>query len=70
MIQQIIAYFNQYYVKTEIFPKIISKKISIASRTREDSDYDDEYIADASQTQYQIESAKYIIKLLEEYLQK
>lgn len=68
--KDVIAYFNQYYVKTEIFPKIISKKISIASRTREDSDYDDEYIADASQTQSQIESAQYIIKLVEEYLQK
>ena len=26
--KDVLAYFNQYYVKTEKFPKIISKKIS------------------------------------------
>ncbi|MBR1735105.1 MAG: hypothetical protein IJ730_06660, partial [Alphaproteobacteria bacterium] len=35
---------NQYYIKTEIFPKIMSKKISQARKIREDSDYDDEHV--------------------------
>ena len=68
--KDVIGYFNQHYVKTEIFPKMISKKISQASKVREDSDYDDEYIADAEKTKIQIDTAKEVIELVEKYLEK
>ena len=32
------AYFNKNYVNTEIFPKTMGRKISIATTMREDSD--------------------------------
>ena len=66
--KDVLAYFNQYYVKTEKFPKIISKKISLASKVREDSDYDDEFIPTDQETKIQIDTARELIDLVEKYL--
>lgn len=41
--KDVLAYFNKNYVKTEIFPRQLGRKIIIASKVREDSDYDEEY---------------------------
>lgn len=41
--KDVLAYFNKNYVKTEIFPRQIGRRIVLASKVREDSDYDDEY---------------------------
>ena len=67
--KDVIGYFNHHYVKTEIFPKIISKKIGQASKVREDSDYDDEYIPDAEKTKIQIDTASEVIELVEKYIE-
>lgn len=66
----VLAYFNHYYIKTEIFPKIMSSKINQAKEVREDSDYDDEFEPTDEQTKMQIETARELIKLVEEYLNK
>ncbi len=66
--KDVLAYFNQYYIKTEKFPRMISKKISQASKVREDSDYDDEFIPTDEETKLQIDTAKELIKLVEKYL--
>ena len=66
--KDVLAYFNQHYIKTEIFPKIISKKISQASKVREDSDYDDEFEPSAEETSMQIDTARELINLVEKYL--
>ena len=66
--KDVLAYFNQQYIKTEIFPKMISKKISQASKVREDSDYDDEFVPTDEETKMQIDTAKELIDLVEEYL--
>ena len=66
--KDVLAYFNQYYIKTDIFPKMISKKISQASKVREDSDYDDEFVPTAEETKKQIDTAKELIELVEKYL--
>ena len=34
--KDVLAYFNQYYIKTEKFPKMISKKISQANKNSVD----------------------------------
>ena len=68
--KDVLAYFNQHYIKNEIFPKMISKKISQASKVREDSDYDDEFIPTDEETKMQIDTAKELIKLVETYLDK
>lgn len=68
--KDVLAYFNQYYVKTEKFPKIMSKKITQARKIREDSDYDDEFEPTDEQTKMQLDTAEELIKLVEEYLEK
>ena len=68
--KSVIAYFNQHYISTEIFPKEMGKKIVEASKTREDSDYDDEFIVKAKDTKEQIKTAKELIKLVEKYIDK
>ena len=62
------AYFNKNYVNTEIFPKSMGRRISKASQVREDSDYDDEFIVKAENTQEQIDTAKEMIQLVELYI--
>ena len=66
--KDVIAYFNQHYIKTEKFPKMMGRKISQAKETREDSDYDDEFEPTDEKTKEQIETAEELIKLVEEYL--
>ena len=66
--KDVLAYFNQYYIKPRTFPKQMSKKIAQAKVVREDSDYDDEFIPSAEVTQTQIETAKQLIQLVEEYI--
>ena len=66
--KDVIEYFNQHYISTEIFPKKIGRKVSIASKIREDSDYDDEFVVKSEITQEQIETAKELIELVKEYI--
>ena len=66
--KDVLAYFNQYYIKAEIFPRMISKKISQARKVREDSDYDDEFELTDEETKLQIDTAKELINLVEKYL--
>jgi len=67
--KDVIAYFNQHYLKTEKFPKQISRKITQASKVREDSDYDDEFIPTDEQTKNQIDTARELIELVKKYLE-
>ena len=66
--KDVIAYFNKNYIHTEIFPKHMGRRISDASRIREDSDYDDEFVVKSEITQEQIETAKELIELVKEYI--
>lgn len=68
--KDVLAYFNKNYIKTEIFPRQIGKKVIIASKVREDSDYDENYEQNSETTFLQIETAKELIELVEEYLNK
>jgi uncharacterized protein (UPF0332 family) len=62
-----IANFNKEYVKTDIFPKEMGKKISGAEEIRHASDYDDFYIATEKEAMQQISTAEEFIKMAEEY---
>lgn len=66
--KDVIAYFNQNYINKDIFPKMIGRKIAQAQRIREDSDYDDEYEPSQEKTEQQINTAKELIKLVEQYI--
>ena len=67
--KDVIAYFNQNYVSTEIFPKQIGRKIGQAQRIREDSDYDDEYQPSYEKTKQQIETARELVNLVKKYIE-
>ena len=67
--KDVIAYFNKNYINKEVFPRNVGRKISEASKVREDSDYDDEFIVKAEVTLEQIETAKELIKLVEDYIE-
>ena len=62
-----IANFNRDYVKTEIFPRDIGRKISRAEEIRHASDYDDFYIADKKETQELTDTAEELIRMVEAY---
>ncbi|MCM1538715.1 MAG: HEPN domain-containing protein [bacterium] len=62
-----ISNFNKDYVKTEIFPKEIGRKIMRAEEIRHESDYDDFYIATREKSQEQIETAEELLELVENF---
>lgn len=66
----VLAYFNKEYIKSEVFPKELGKKLSKLSTIRESSDYEDFYIATKEEAKEQLETAKYTIELIEEYINK
>lgn len=65
-----IANFNKDYVKTEIFPRTIGRKIGEAEEIRHASDYDDFYIASKEESERQIAVADEFIQLVERYLEE
>ncbi len=67
--KDVVAYFNKNYVNPEIFPRTLGKRIMQAKRIREDSDYDDEYVANKEATENQIETAEELINLVEKYIE-
>ena len=64
-----IANFNKDYVKTEIFPREVGRKIGEAEEIRHASDYDDFYIATREEAEEQIQTAKELVSRVEEYVQ-
>lgn len=66
--KDVIAYFNKNYVHSEIFPKQIGRKISNASKLRDDSDYDDEFIVNPEDSLSQIKTAEELMVLVENYI--
>lgn len=66
--KDVTAYFNKNYIHTEIFPRNIGHKIAEASKIREDSDYDDEFIVKPEETEKQIQAANELFELVKKYL--
>ena len=67
--KDVVAYFNKNYINKEVFPRNVGRKISEASKVREDSDYDDEFVVKSEVTLEQIQTAKELIKLVEDYIE-
>ena len=63
-----LANFNKNYVKTEIFPRKLGKKIVESEEIRHASDYDDFYIATREEAEEQIQTAKELVSRVEEYV--
>lgn len=66
--KDVIAYFNQHYIKTEIFPRKLGKQISTAQKIREDNDYDDKFKVSIEKTEQQIETAEEVVRTIEKYI--
>ena len=64
-----MANFNKNYVKTEIFPRKLGKKIVESEEIRHASDYDDFFIATREEAEEQIETAKDLVARVEAYVQ-
>lgn len=62
-----LANFNREYVRTEIFPRSIGRRIAEAAEIRHASDYDDFYFATASEALEQINLAEEVIEMIEKY---
>ena len=62
-----ISNFNKDYVKTEIFPREMGRKIGEAEVIRHASDYDDFYIASREEAERQIMVANEFVQLVERY---
>ncbi len=65
-----IGYFNKNYVHTGIFPEEIGRSISKAAKVRHASDYDEFYIASKEEAERQIQTAKMIINLANQFISK
>ena len=65
-----LANFNKNYVRTEIFPRKLGKRIVESEEIRHASDYDDFYIATREEAEEQIQTAKELVKLVEEYVRQ
>lgn len=62
-----IANFNKDYVKSEIFPREMGRKIGEAEEIRHASDYDDFYLASREESERQVAVAGEFIDLAETY---
>lgn len=62
-----ISNFNKEYVKPEIFPREMGRKIGEAEEIRHASDYDDFYIASREEAERQVSVADEFIQLVEDY---
>ena len=66
--KDVVSYFNKEYVATEKFPKTLGRKIGNLKQIREDSDYDDFYVASKEETEEQNKTAESVIRSVKEYL--
>ena len=64
-----LANFNKEYVRTEIFPREIGRKISEAEEIRHASDYDDFYVISKEEVEEQIANAERFCEAVQGYLQ-
>lgn len=68
--KDVVAYFNKEYVATEVFPREMGRRIGRLKTKREESDYDDFFVASKEEAKQQIETAEFVLPLIEEYLKK
>ena len=66
----VIAYFNKNYVATGIFDREIGRNLARLKQKREQSDYDDFFIASKEEAQKQFDNAESIVAAIIEYMRK
>lgn len=63
-----LANFNKNYIKTEIFPRTLGRKIAEAEEILHASDYDDFYIATREEAEEQITTAEELVVQVQKYV--
>jgi len=66
--EQVVGYFRREFVKTRIFPKVISNTIETLFQVRNESDYDDFYIISKENVTSQLTSAEFFLNEIQKYL--
>ena len=66
--KDVVAHFNKEYVATEKFPRELGRKIGSLKQIREESDYDDFYIASKEEAEDQIKTAELVLQSVKAYL--
>ena len=66
--KDVVAYFNKEFVASGKFPGEMGRRLARLKMKREESDYNDFFIASADEAQTQLQSVKYILPLIREYL--
>ena len=66
--KDVIAYFNQNYIATEVYDKEIGRNLSRLQKKRESSDYDDFVIASKEEAEEQLQAAQSIIDAIRDKL--
>ena len=65
---ELIAYFNENYIKASLFPSDLYNLISGVQRVKNMNAYDDMYAVSVYEAEKQAESAKLIYNLIEKYI--
>lgn len=66
----VISYFRQNYIKPKIFDTSLSEIIGTAFKIRNQSDYDDFYVASKEDAIKQLNEAKLFYNAIEKYLNR
>lgn len=66
----IISYFNEHYIKTDLIEKEYSVILMSAGRIRNESDYDDLFIATSEQAENQVRNAEKFLDKIKKFLKK
>ena len=67
--KDVVAYFNKAFVATGKFPGEMGRRLARLKMKREESDYNDFFIASAEEAKTQLESVEYMLPLIKEYLE-
>lgn len=66
----VIAYFQQYYIKTGIFDKPLTKIITTAFELRQESDYEDFFVYSHDDVEKQLGNAKLFYEEMKKYIEE
>ncbi len=66
----VIAHFNQTVLKEEKLDRSLYRIIKDASSSRENSDYDDFFVATKTDAETQLENARNFVRTVDEYLKE
>lgn len=66
--KDVVAYFNKQYIATGKIPTELGRYLARLQQKREQSDYDDFFIASLSEAEKQVNNARTIIAGIEKYL--